>query len=36
MLPGVLTASIDRLPKEAGRILQIGSVIGRIFRVRVL
>jgi hypothetical protein len=36
MLQDVLTESIDRFPEEAERILQNGSVIRRIFRVRVL
>lgn len=35
-LQGVLTARIDRLPEEAKRTLQIASVIGRKFQVRVL
>jgi predicted ATPase len=32
----VLTARIDRLPEEAKRVLQIASVIGRKFQVKVL
>jgi class 3 adenylate cyclase len=35
-LQGVLTARIDRLPEEAKRTLQIASVIGRKFHVRIL
>lgn len=35
-LQGVLAARIDRLPEEAKRTLQIASVIGRTFQVRVL
>lgn len=35
-LQGVLTARIDRLPEEAKRALQVASVIGRRFQVRVL
>jgi predicted ATPase len=35
-LQGVLAARIDRLPDEAKRMLQIASVIGRTFQVRVL
>ncbi len=35
-LQGVLTARIDRLPEDAKRVLQIASVIGRKFQVRVL
>lgn len=35
-LQGVLTARIDRLPEDAKRALQIASVIGRKFQVRVL
>lgn len=35
-LQGVLTARIDRLPEDAKRTLQIASVIGRKFQVRVL
>lgn len=35
-LQGVLTARIDRLPEEAKRVLQIASVIGRKFQVKVL
>ncbi len=35
-LQGVLAARIDRLPEEAKRTLQIASVIGRKFQVKVL
>lgn len=35
-LHGVLMARIDRLPAEARRLLQLASVIGRIFSYRVL
>ncbi|MEX2030127.1 MAG: adenylate/guanylate cyclase domain-containing protein [Anaerolineales bacterium] len=35
-LQGVLTARIDRLPEDAKRTLQIASVIGRKFQVKVL
>jgi len=35
-LQGVLAARIDRLPEEAKRTLQVASVIGRAFPVRVL
>jgi class 3 adenylate cyclase len=35
-LQGVLTARIDRLPEEAKRTLQIASVIGRKFPVKIL
>lgn len=35
-LRGVLTSRIDRLPEEARRVLQIGSVVGRAFSSRVL
>jgi predicted ATPase len=35
-LQGVLAARIDRLPEDAKRTLQIASVIGRTFQVRVL
>jgi predicted ATPase len=35
-LQGVLTARIDRLPEETKRILQLASVIGRVFSYRVL
>jgi predicted ATPase len=35
-LQGVLAARIDRLPEEAKRTLQVASVIGRTFQVRVL
>lgn len=35
-LQGVLAARIDRLPEETKRVLQIASVIGRRFQVRVL
>ncbi|HET7009216.1 MAG TPA: adenylate/guanylate cyclase domain-containing protein [Anaerolineales bacterium] len=35
-LQGVLAARIDRLPEEAKRALQVASVIGRKFPVRVL
>ncbi len=35
-LQGVLTARIDRLPEEAKRTLQIASVIGRKFQVKIL
>jgi len=35
-LQGVLTARIDRLEEEARRVLQMASVIGRIFLYRVL
>ncbi len=35
-LQGVLTARIDRLPEDAKRVLQIASVIGRKFPVKVL
>jgi len=35
-LQGVLTARIDRLEEEARRVLQLASVIGRIFLYRVL
>jgi predicted ATPase len=35
-LQGVLAARIDRLPEEAKRTLQIASVIGRTFQLRVL
>ncbi|MBI3741512.1 MAG: AAA family ATPase [Chloroflexi bacterium] len=35
-LQGVLTARIDRLPEDAKRVLQIASVIGRKFQVKVL
>ncbi|MBI5304301.1 MAG: AAA family ATPase [Chloroflexi bacterium] len=35
-LQGVLSARIDRLPDEAKRVLQIASVIGRKFQVKVL
>jgi class 3 adenylate cyclase/tetratricopeptide (TPR) repeat protein len=35
-LHGVLMARIDRLPGEARRVLQLASVIGRIFSYRVL
>jgi class 3 adenylate cyclase len=35
-LQGVLSARIDRLPEEAKRVLQIASVIGRKFPIRIL
>lgn len=35
-LQGVLIARIDRLPEDAKRVLQIASVIGRKFQVKVL
>jgi predicted ATPase len=35
-LQGVLAARIDRLPEEVKRTLQVASVIGRTFQVRVL
>jgi class 3 adenylate cyclase len=35
-LQGVLAARIDRLPEDAKRALQVASVIGRKFQVRVL
>lgn len=35
-LQGVLIARIDRLPDDAKRVLQIASVIGRKFQVKVL
>jgi len=35
-LQGVLTARIDRLDEEARRVLQMASVVGRIFLFRVL
>jgi class 3 adenylate cyclase/ribosomal protein L40E len=35
-LQGVLTARIDRLPEDAKRTLQIASVIGRKFPVKIL
>jgi class 3 adenylate cyclase len=35
-LQGVLIARIDRLPEDAKRALQVASVIGRRFQVRVL
>ena len=35
-LQGVLTARIDRLPEDARRVLQIASVIGRKFPVKIL
>ena len=35
-LQGVLAARIDRLPEDAKRVLQVASVIGRKFQVRVL
>ncbi len=35
-LYGILMARIDRLPEAARRVLQIASVIGRIFRYRIL
>lgn len=35
-LQGVLAARIDRLPEEAKRTLQVASVIGRTFPLRVL
>jgi predicted ATPase len=35
-LQGVIMARIDRLPEEAKRVLQVASVIGRRFQVRVL
>jgi predicted ATPase len=35
-LQGVLTARIDRLSEDAKRVLQIASVIGRKFPVKVL
>ncbi len=35
-LQGVLTARIDRLPEEAKRVLQVASVIGRKFPLRIL
>ncbi|MBI3914579.1 MAG: AAA family ATPase [Chloroflexi bacterium] len=35
-LQGVLAARIDRLPEDAKRILQIASVIGRKFQVKIL
>jgi len=35
-LQGVLTARIDRLDEEARRVLQMASVIGRIFPYRIL
>jgi len=35
-LQGVLTARIDRLEEEARRVLQMASVIGRIFRYQLL
>jgi class 3 adenylate cyclase len=35
-LQGVLSARIDRLPEDAKRVLQIASVIGRKFQVKVL
>jgi class 3 adenylate cyclase len=35
-LQGVLAARIDRLPEDAKRTLQVASVIGRTFQVRVL
>jgi tetratricopeptide (TPR) repeat protein len=35
-LQGVLRARIDRLPEEPRRVLQMASVIGRIFSYRVL
>jgi len=35
-LQGVLAARIDRLPEEARRVLQQASVVGHVFRYRVL
>jgi predicted ATPase len=35
-LLGVIMARIDRLPEDAKRTLQIASVIGRRFQVKVL
>ncbi|MER3513086.1 MAG: hypothetical protein C4310_00620 [Chloroflexota bacterium] len=35
-LQGVLAARIDRLPEEAKRVLEIASVIGRKFPIRIL
>lgn len=35
-LQGVLASRIDRLPEDAKRVLQIASVIGRTFQVRIL